>query len=294
MKTHKNILVAFLLNLLFSIMEFIGGILTNSVAIMSDSIHDMIDSLSIGMSYFLEKKSNKKPNSKYTYGYVRYSVLGSFITTSILLITSILIIYKSITRLFNPADINYNGMFIFAVLGVLINFLAAYFTKDGNSLNQKSVNLHMIEDVLGWLVVLIGAIIMKFTDIKIIDPLLSIFVSLFILINALKNIKEIINLFLEKVPNDIDLEELKKYLLNINGVINVHHIHIRTIDGFNNYLTMHVVVDKYDKKIKYEIKKELEEHNIIHSTIEFEEKDEDCNFVNCEIKKIKHDNHNHH
>ena len=102
------------------------------------------------------------------------------------------------------------------------------------------------------------------------------------------------NLFLEKIPNDIDLEELKKYLLNINGVINVHHIHIRTIDGFNNYLTMHVVVDKYDKKIKYEIKKELEEHNIIHSTIEFEEKDEDCNFVNCEIKKIKHDNHNHH
>ena len=294
MKTHKNILVAFLLNLLFSIMEFIGGILTNSVAIMSDSIHDMIDALSIGLSYFLEKKSNNKPNSKYTYGYVRYSVLGSFITTSILLITSILIIYKSITRLFNPVEINYSGMLIFAVFGVLINFLAAYFTKDGDSLNQKSVNLHMIEDVLGWLVVLIGAIIMKFTDIKIIDPLLSIFVSLFILINALKNIKELMNLFLEKIPNDIDLEKLKKHILKIKGIIDVHHIHIRSIDGYNNYLTMHVVVDSYDKKIKYELKKELEEHNINHSTIEFEEKDENCNYVNCEVKKIKHHNHHHH
>lgn len=293
MKTHKNILVAFLLNLLFSIMEFIGGIITNSVAIASDSIHDMIDALSIGISYFLEKKSNRKPNNKYTYGYVRYSVLGSFITTFILLITSILIIYKSITRLFNPVEINYNGMLIFAVLGVTINFLAAYYTKDGNSLNQKAVNLHMTEDVLGWLVVLIGAIIMKFTDIKIIDPILSIFVSIFILINALKNIKEIINLFLEKIPNNIDIEKLKKHLLIIKGVNDIHHIHIRSIDGYNNYLTMHVVVDKYDKKIKYEIKKELEEHNIIHSTIEFEEKVEDCNFVNCEIKKIKHYNHHH-
>ena len=179
MKTEKNILVAFLLNLLFSIIELIGGIITNSVAIISDSIHDMGDAISVGISYFLEVKSNKKPDNNYTYGYIRYSVLGSVITTLILLMGSIFVIYNAIVRIFNPVEINYNGMIIFAILGVVINFFAAYFTKEGYSLNQKAVNLHMLEDVLGWAVVLIGAIVMKFTNIIIIDSILSIFKKYF-------------------------------------------------------------------------------------------------------------------
>lgn len=270
MKTQKNILIAFLLNLLFSIIEFVGGAITNSVAIISDSIHDMGDAMSIGVSYFLERKSTKKPDNNYTYGYVRYSVLGSIITTFILLGGSILVIYNAIQRLINPVEINYNGMIIFAILGVIINFLAAYFTKEGDSLNQKSVNLHMIEDVLGWLVVLIGAVIMKFTDIKIIDPILSIGVAVFILINALKTLKEIVDLFLEKTPSNVDIEEIKEHLLEIQGVMDVHHIHVRSIDGYNNYATMHVVADGDYKQIKCKLKEELEEHGIAHSTIEFE------------------------
>jgi len=293
MKTEKNILIAFLLNLLFSIIEFIGGAITNSVAIISDSIHDMGDAMSIGISYFLERKSTKKPDNNYTYGYIRYSVLGSIITTFILLCGSIFVIYNAILRLFNPVEINYNGMIIFAAFGVLINFLAAYITKEGDSLNQKSVNLHMLEDVLGWGVVLVGAIIMRFTDIKIIDPILSIGVALFILINSLKALKEIVELFLEKTPNNIDIEEIKGHLLEIQGVIGVHHIHIRSIDGFNNYATMHIVVDCDYKDIKSKIKEELKEHGIVHSTIEFEEKDEKCDFEECEIKKSNY-SHNHH
>src|SRR5574344_1190297 len=147
MKTEKNILIAFILNIAFSIFEFIGGTLTNSVAIVSDSIHDMGDALSIGVSYFLEKKSKKKPDNKYTFGYVRYSILGALSTTMILFIGSIIVIYSSIVRIINPVVINYNGMIIFAIFGVIVNFLAAYFTKNGDSLNQKSVNLHMLEDV---------------------------------------------------------------------------------------------------------------------------------------------------
>ena len=293
MKTEKNILIAFLLNLLFSIIEFIGGAITNSVAIISDSIHDMGDAMSIGLSYFLERKSTKKSDNNYTYGYVRYSVLGSIITTFILLGGSIFVIYNAIERLINPVEINYNGMIIFAVLGVLINFFAAYFTKEGDSLNQKSVNLHMLEDVLGWLVVLIGAIIMKFTDIRFIDPILSIAVALFILINALKTLKEIVDLFLEKTPVNIDIEEIKKHLLDIKGVMDVHHIHVRSIDGYNNYATMHIVVEGNYKQIKHKIKEELEEHGINHSTLEFEEKSEKCNNPNCEIKKSNHSHHHH-
>ena len=294
MKTEKNILIAFLLNLLFSIIEFIGGAITNSVAILSDSIHDMGDAMSIGVSYFLERKSTKSPDNKYTYGYIRYSVLGSIITTFVLLGGSILVIYNAIGRIINPVEINYNGMIVFAVLGVSINFLAAYFTKEGDSLNQKSVNLHMLEDVLGWIVVLVGAIIMRFTDIKIIDPILSIGVAIFILINSLKTIKEVLDLFLEKTPNNIDIEKIKEHLLEIKGVIDVHHIHIRSIDGFNNYATMHIVVDCDYKQIKYKIKEELEEYGIVHTTIEFEEKDEKCKSEKCEIKKINHSHHHHH
>ena len=294
MKSEKNILIAFILNLLFSVIEFIGGLFTNSVAIISDSIHDIGDAMSIGVSYFLERKSSKKPDDKYTYGYVRYSVLGSIITTFILLSGSILVIYNAILRLFNPTKINYNGMILFAVLGVIINFLAAYFTKDGDSLNQKSVNLHMLEDVLGWVVVLIGAIIMRFTNIEIIDPILSIGVSLFIFLNSLKNLKEIVDIFLEKIPNNIDIEEIKKHILEIDEVIDVHHIHIRSIDGFNNYATMHVVVDCNNKEIKHKVKEELEAHGIAHTTIEFEEKNEICNNETCEIQKVKQNHHHHH
>lgn len=294
MKTEKNILIAFLLNLLFSIIEFIGGAITNSVAIISDSIHDMGDAMSIGVSYFLERKSTKSPDNKYTYGYIRYSVLGSIITTFILLGGSVLVIYNAIGRLVNPVEINYNGMIGFAVLGVSINFLAAYFTKEGDSLNQKSVNLHMLEDVLGWVVVLAGAIIMKFTDIKIIDPILSIGVAIFILINSLKTLKEVVDLFLEKTPNNIDIEEIKEHLLEIKGVIDVHHIHIRSIDGFNNYATMHIVVDGDYKQIKDKIKEELEEHGIAHTTIEFEGKDVKCKSEKCEVKKSSHSHHHHH
>lgn len=296
MKTEKNILVAFLLNIIFSIFEFISGMITNSVAIMSDSIHDMGDAMSIGISYFLEKKSKKKADDVYTYGYIRYSILGSVVTTVILLLGSGVVIYNSILRIIHPVKINYNGMIIFAIVGVLVNFLAAYYTKDGDSLNQKSVNLHMLEDVLGWVVILIGAILMKFTDISVIDAILSIAVSLFILVNALRNLKDVIDIFLDKIPNDVDIKILKTHLLEIDGVFDIHHIHISSIDGYNVVATMHVVIDKNKepKLIKQMIKKELKEHNICHVTVEIEEKDENCNEKKCVIEKEKNvSTHNH-
>lgn len=294
MKTEKNILIAFILNIAFSIFEFIGGILTNSISIISDSIHDMGDALSIGISYFLEKKSKKEPDEKYTYGYTRYSVLGALITTVILLVGSILVIINACERIINPVEVNYSGMIVFALFGVIINFLAAYFTSKGDSINQKAVNLHMLEDVLGWLVVLIGAIIMRFTDISVIDPIMSILVSLFILINSFKNFKLIVDLFLEKIPVNISIEEIKKHLLEIDNIVDVHHIHIWSIDGYNNYATMHVVVDKDNKNVKEEIREELEEHGISHVTIELENKNEKCSDKKCKVKHESTDKHHHH
>ena len=292
MKVEKNIFLAFLLNLGFSIFEFIGGILTNSVAIMSDAVHDIGDSLSIGISYFLEKKSKRRPDKKYTFGYTRYSILGGLITTIILIVGSSLMIYNSIIRIFNPVDINYNGMIIFAVFGAFVNFMAAYLTRKGDSINQKTVNLHMLEDVLGWLVVLIGAIIMKFTDIRIIDPILSILVAIFIFITALKTLKEILDLFLEKT--NLDVDEIISHLKEIDKVYDVHHIHIWSIDGINNYATMHIVTDEDSVKIKELVREELKEHNIVHTTIELESKDEVCDVLECEVKESSSYHHHHH
>ena len=294
MKTEKNILIAFILNLSFAIFELFGGLITNSIAIISDSIHDLGDSISIGISYFLEKKSKQKPDNTYTYGYTRYSVIGATITTTILLVGSILVIINALKRIINPVTINYDGMIIFALFGVITNSLAAYFTRTGESLNQKSVNLHMLEDVLGWFIVLIGSIIIKITSISIIDPIMSILVAIFILVNSIKNFKSILDLFLEKTPNNIKIDELKEHLLKIKNIKDIHHIHIWSMDGINNYATMHIVLTKEDITIKEKIREELKKHDINHVTIEIETKEETCSDINCHIEtNISHHHHHH-
>lgn len=294
MKTDKNILIAFILNLFFSLFELIGGLLTGSVAILSDSVHDVGDALSIGISYFLEKKSKKKPDKNHTYGYIRYSVIGSVITTVILLVGSSFVIFESIRRILNPVSINYNGMILIALFGVIVNYLASYVTRDGDSLNQKAVNLHMLEDVLGWVIVLIGSILMRLTDISIIDPILSIGVAIFIFCHAFKNLKEILDVFLEVTPKDINIDELKKHIKKVNGVIDVHHIHVRSIDGYNAFATLHVVVKKYSESIKKEVREELLEHGIGHSTIELELEGEECTNMDCDMNHVKMERHHHH
>ena len=296
MKTEKNILIAFLLNMAFSIFELVGGVFTNSVAIISDAVHDFGDSISIGVSYFLEKKSKKKPDSQYTFGYTRYSILGAFITNTILITGSVLVIVNAIQRIINPVEIKYDGNIIFSIFGVIVNFLAAYFTKEGDSLNQKAVNLHMLEDVLGWAVVLIGAIVIKFTKINLIDAIMSIGVAIFILIHALKSFKSIIDLFLEKIPNGIEIKELKEHLLEIENVKDVHHVHVWSMDGFNNYATMHIVTDLNDaKELKHKVKEELKEHGISHTTIEIEEQGHECDEQECTVEiEHEHGHHHHH
>ena len=294
MKSEKNILLAFILNLAFSIFEFVGGILTGSVAIISDAVHDIGDATSIGVAFFLEKKSKKQPDEKYTYGYARYSVIGSVITTLILLFGSVMVIYNAVLRIINPTEINYNGMIIFAVIGVIINLCAALLTREGDSLNQKAVNLHMLEDVLGWVVVLVGALVMRFTDISIIDPIMSIGVAVFILINAIKNLCEVVEIFLEKTPRNINIIELKEHICEIGGVLDVHHVHAWSIDGQNNYATMHVVANGDFHDIKEKIREELREHGIGHVTLELEEEAEDCHEVHCHIEHMHSSGHHHH
>ena len=294
MKSEKKILIAFILNLVFSVFEFLGGIFTGSVAIVSDAVHDLGDAASIGVAYFLEKKSKKQPDDQYTYGYVRYSVLGSMLTTLILLLGSGVVIYNAVSRIIAPTEINYNGMITLAVVGVCVNFGAAYFTRDGHSLNQKAVNLHMLEDVLGWAVVLVGAVIMRFTDFALIDPLMSIGVALFILVHAIKHSRQILDLFLERAPRGIHVDEIKAHLMELDGVQDVHHIHVWSMDGRNHYATMHIVTNADSHEIKTSVRKELREHGIGHVTLELEAHGEQCHEEYCSVEWLKSPDHCHH
>ena len=294
MKTERNILIAFILNAAFSIFEFIGGIITGSVAIVSDAVHDVGDAASIGISFFLEKKSKKQPDEKYTYGYTRYSVVGGFITTLILFLGSVIVIYNAVHRIFVPTEINYDGMIIFAIVGVCVNFFAAFFTRESGSLNQKAVNLHMLEDVLGWAVVLIGAIVMRFTDFAILDPIMSMGVAIFILVNAIRNLKEVFDLFLEKAPHGIDMEEIKEHISEIEGIIDVHHIHIWSMDGKNHCATLHIVTDAEPQAVKAAVRGELAEHGIAHATLELERPEEPCSLKVCRMGTPAPSHHHHH
>lgn len=290
MKTEKNILIAFILNAVFSVFELVGGILIGSTAILSDAIHDAGDAVSIGMSYFLEKKSKKQPDDIFTYGYTRYSVLGGLLTTLTLLLGSVIMIYNAVLRIFSPTEIHYNGMIVFAVVGVIVNLCAAYVTHGAKSINQRAVNLHMFEDVLGWIVVLIGAVVMRFTDFALLDPLLSIAVSAYILFHAIRNLKKILDLFLQKSP--INTTQLQEHLSDIDGVSDVHHIHLWSLDDHTHCATLHIVTDCSPYEIKTAVREKLKEHGIAHATIETETPSEPCLEPRCHTEY--HPHHHHH
>ena len=299
MKTQRNILIAFLLNLGFSIFELIGGIFTHSVAIISDALHDFGDAISIGASWFLERKSQRKPDAAYTYGYGRYSVLGAAITNLILLVGSLVVIANAVERIINPVEINSNGMILMAVLGAAMNLAAAWFTHGGESLNEKAVNLHMLEDVLGWVVVLVGAIVIRFTNFTLIDPIMSIGVAIFILVHAVQGMGEVLRVFLEKTPEGVDPRKLERQLLGLEHVKGVHHLHVWSLDGYNHYATMHIVAEDCDTAaLKQSIRKALEKRGVNHVTLELEKEGENCPEVHCNPRKphagCGHHHHHHH
>lgn len=288
MKIERNIWIAFLLNLGFSVFEFFGGLLTGSVAILSDAVHDLGDAAGIGVSWFLERKSKRQPDGTYTYGYTRFSVLGSVFTCGILLLGSVGVVVSAIGRLMNPIPIHYDGMILFAVVGVAVNLTAAFVTREGESLNQKAVNLHMLEDVLTWVVVLVGAVVMRFTDWTILDPLVSIAVAVYIFIHAIGHLRAAVDIFLEKVPEGFSVEAIRERVEAIEGVTNAHHIHIRSIDGYTHAASLHVVSARTDAVAA--VKAVLNDMGIPHVTVQVER--EVCPQTACEL--VECHNHGHH
>ena len=287
-ESTKWIWTAFFLNLGFAIIEWIGGFWTNSIAIISDAIHDLGDSLAIGLAYIFEKVSKKKANEKYTYWYARFSILGALITVLILIIGSFFILKNAVARFSNPSEINSVWMLILAVIWLGINWFAARKTAKWEWLNEKAITLHLLEDVLGRAAVLVWSILIYLFHRNFIDPLLSVWICVFILINACKLLKWVIDIFLEKTPEWISHDEVLKEIKKLDGVLDIHHIHLWTLDGNKNYITIHALIDKKLSvpkiiALKKTIKDALKKQNISHCVIEFEWEDENCEEGNfCE------------
>jgi cobalt-zinc-cadmium efflux system protein len=277
----KNIKIAFFLNLFFTIIEFIGGYFTNSIAIMSDALHDLGDSFSLGLAWFLEKFSSKKRTNKLSYGYRRLSLVGAFINVIILLTGSIYILTQAVPRILNPESTNAQGMFLLAIFGIIVNGFAVIKTVKGKTLNEKVISWHLLEDVLGWIAVLITSIVMIFTQITILDPILSILITLYILYGVFKNLKSITLLFLQATPTGLDVETIDQILKKDSTVHGIHDTHVWSLDGEKNILSTHVIISKESskkdiEKIKCKLKQRLNDIGIEHSTLEIEFEDENC------------------
>lgn len=279
--SEGNIKVAFFLNLSFTIIELIGGLWTNSVAILSDALHDLGDSLSLGVSWYFAKVAKKDRNKKFSYGYKRFSVLGALINSIVLVTGSIFIVIEAIPRLFDPVNPNTEGMIYLAIGGVIVNGAAAFRLSKGHSLNEKAVYTHLLEDVLGWVAVLIGALVMHFWDFPIIDPALSVLIAVYILFNVFKNLKESFRIILQGTPSDIDIEKIHQVITDIPEVISVHDCHTWSMDGDYHILSIHLVIENdlplsQLEAIKNETKHRVSKLGINHTTIEFETQSEEC------------------
>lgn len=273
--TQKNITVAFWLNTGFALLEIAGGLYTNSVAILSDALHDFGDSLSLGLAYYFQRKSTGKRDQSYSYGYRRFSLLGAFINSIVLIVGSLFIFQESIQRLTHPEETDAKGMLILAVIGVLVNGMAMLRLRSGSSINERVVSLHFLEDVLGWVAVLIGSIVMLFAHVPILDPVLSILIAAYILLNVYKNLRQAFRIVLQGIPDNVDVERIRKKIMSIPGIANLHDLHTWSMDGHYNIMTLHLVlnaeigVDQVGN-LKQEVRRQLEDLNIQHLTIETE------------------------
>lgn len=255
----KNIKIAFFINLIFAISEFFFGYLFNSVSIMSDAVHDLGDSISIGSAWFFQGYSEKRQDERFTFGYKRFSLLGALITGVVLIGGSFFMIYRSIPRLIDPQPVNYSGMFWLSIVAIGINGYAAWILSKGSSKNEGMLNLHMLEDVLGWIGVLVVSIAMRFTEAYRLDPILSILIALFILYKTVPEFYNTMKILLNGSPENVDIEELADSISHISGVKDYSHLHIWSLDGEENALIVTILIDPEETKKVSKIKEEIAE-----------------------------------
>jgi len=283
-RSVSNIKTAFFLNLGFTIVEFIGGTYTNSIAIIADSLHDFGDSLSLGLSWFLQRYSRKKRTLHFSYGYRRFSLLAALINSAVLIIGSFFVLSEAVPRILFPEPSKYGGMLALALLGIAVNGFAALRVKTGSSMNERIVSWHLLEDVFGWVAVLAVSVVNLFFQAPLLDPLLAVAFTFVVLYNVVKNMREILKIFLQATPSSVNVEELESALRSIEGVRAVHDMHVWSLDNERHILTVHVVVpDKPRhekmKSVKERVREVASGFGISHVTVELEDEGEGCRYA---------------
>ena len=270
MKTKHAVWLAFFLNLSYAIVEFIAGGVFGSSAVLADSVHDLGDAIAIGVSAFLETISNREEDSHYTLGYKRFSLLGALVTAVILMTGSVLVILENITKLFHPQPVNDEGILWLGIIAVSINVLASLVVRKGKTKNESILSLHFLEDTLGWIAVILMAIILRFTDWYILDPLLSLVISFFILSKAIPRFWSTLKIFLDAVPEGVETGDLEKDLGALINVKSVNQLSIWSMDGLENNAIIHLCLEDWDQMMetKNQVRQLLEERGVQNITIE--------------------------
>lgn len=281
-----NIKVAFFLNLLFTLIEIAGGIFTNSVAILSDALHDLGDSLSLGLAWYFQKLSARNRDATFSYGYRRFSLLGAVINSLVLVIGSVFVLQEAIPRLFNPQTPDARGMLGLAVLGVAFNGAAMLRLKKGHSLNERAISLHLLEDVLGWVAVLVASVVMLFADVPVLDPALSVLITVYVLFNVYRNLRDCFRILLQAVPQNVRIEQVRARIAALAHVADMHDVHLWTLDGEYNILTIHLRLKEVAQftdavRVKERVKKALSDLPIQHITVEVEGETDECALQDC-------------
>lgn len=278
--------IAFFLNLGFTVIEIVGGLLTNSVAILSDAVHDLGDSVSLLFSWSMDRVSRRRRTGTQTFGSKRYSVLGAIVSAAVLLVGSVFIMVEAVPRLFEPEAVHPEGMLPLALAGIAFNLLAVLRLRGGSSLNRRVVMLHLLEDVLGWVGVLVVSVVLLFAEVPILDPMLSIAVTIFVLSRIWPRLRHAVGVFLQHAPSDIDIEDIEAEVEAMPHVRSLHDMHLWSLDGSYHLFSTHVVVDDDLKlssleELKSGIKSALAERGIHHVTLEFESEATGC--LECDL-----------
>ena len=273
MKSSKNMTIAFLLNFSFAIIEFIFGLLFHSSAVLADAIHDTGDALAIGLSTLFEKVSTKKEDREYTLGYKRYSLLGALLTSVILLVGSTLVIVENIPKLLAPEKVNYDGMLVLGIFAIVVNTAASRVVSHGHSHNESILSLHFLEDILGWVAVIVVSLILRFTDWYFLDPLLSLVIAGFILSQALPKFWENIQIFLDHVPSDVDLSQLYQEIAALENVRAITQLNVWTTDGLEKFSMLHICLENPNllAETQASLRQKLLAHGIAKVTIQTDE-----------------------
>ncbi len=278
---ERRIGFAFFLNLAFTLIEAAGGVWTNSMAVVSDALHDLGDCVALALGWHFQRLSRKSGDEVYTFGYRRFSLLSALVMSLLLIGGGAIVLYKSIPRLFAPEATNANGMLILAAVGIVANGLAALRMHGGRSLSERLVTWHLLEDVLSWAAVLVTALVMKLFDLPILDPILSIAITAYVFWNVVKRLRETLVILLQGVPAGVTLQEIENAIRSVPGVCDTHHVHVWSQDGEHHVLTGHVVVPEIDDyarvaELRRCVKEELKRFGISHATLEFEHRGGPC------------------